>query len=294
MAIDILKAFNEEPPPLDFVLPGLVRGTVGAIVSPGGTGKSMLALEIAVLVASGFDLSGIAGDKKYPIGKVVFLAAEDPEVAILQRLHALGKLLPEAIRLKLAENLIIEPLLGKLPNVMDDKWFQAIKRVSVGCRLLILDTLRRFHISDENDSGEMSQVIGQLEAISAPNDCATIFAHHSSKSAAMSGQGDQQQASRGSSVLVDNIRWQMYLSSMSKEEAKKFKIEEARRGYFVRTGVSKQNYGSPIADTWLLRVDGGVLTPADRSSGLILDAEKKDGKSSAKPAKESGKSKEWL
>lgn len=262
MAIDILRAFQEEPPPLDFVLPGLVRGTVGAIVSPGGTGKSMLALEIAALVAAGFDLSGITGGKEYPTGKVVFLAAEDPEIAILQRLHALGKMLPEAVRVKMAENLIIEPLLGKLPNVMDSRWFEAIKRVSVGCRLLILDTLRRFHISDENDSGQMSQVIGQLEAISAPNNCATIFAHHSSKSAAMSGQGDQQQASRGSSVLVDNIRWQMYLASMTKEEAKKLSVEEARRGFFVRSGVSKQNYGSPTPEMWLLRVEGGVLTPA--------------------------------
>lgn len=268
MAIDILKAFKEEPPPLDFVLPGLVRGTVGAIVSPGGTGKSMLALEIAILVASGFDLSGIAGEKIFPVGKVVFLAAEDPEVAILQRLHALGKMLPSDVQVKLSENLVIEPLLGKLPNVMNQKWFDAIKRVSEGSRLLILDTLRRFHISDENDSGEMSQVIGQLEAISAPNDCATIFAHHSSKSAALTGQGDQQQASRGSSVLVDNIRWQMYLAGMTKEEANKFKVAEERRGYFVRTGVSKQNYGSPTQELWLLRVDGGVLTPADESSGL--------------------------
>lgn len=293
MAIDILKAFREEPPPLDFVLPGLVRGTVGAIVSPGGTGKSMLALEIAILVASGFDLSGIAGGKAFPVGKVVFLAAEDPEVAILQRLHALGKMLPDDVRVKLSENLIIEPLLGKLPNVMNQKWFDAIKRVSEGSRLLILDTLRRFHISDENDSGEMSQVIGQLEAISAPNDCSTIFAHHSSKSAALSGQGDQQQASRGSSVLVDNIRWQMYLAGMTKDEASKLKIAEERRGYFVRTGVSKQNYGSPTQELWLLRVDGGVLTPADKSSGL--DMETNACKGTVKPtSKKSGKDKDWL
>jgi hypothetical protein len=293
MAIDILKAFREEPPPLDFVLPGLVRGTVGAIVSPGGTGKSMLALEIAILVASGFDLSGIAGEKTFPVGKVVFLAAEDPEVAILQRLHALGKMLPDDVRVKLSENLIIEPLLGKLPNVMNQKWFDAIKRVSEGSRLLILDTLRRFHISDENDSGEMSQVIGQLEAISAPNDCATIFAHHSSKSAALTGQGDQQQASRGSSVLVDNIRWQMYLAGMTKDEASKFKIAEERRGYFVRTGVSKQNYGSPTQELWLLRVDGGVLTPADKSSGMGM--ENNTNMATVKPTtKKSGKGKNWL
>ena len=44
MAIDILAAMQNKPEPLNFVLPGLVRGTVGAIVSPGGAGKRAFAL----------------------------------------------------------------------------------------------------------------------------------------------------------------------------------------------------------------------------------------------------------
>lgn len=66
-AIDILRSFSEEPPPFDFVLPGMLAGTVGFVLSPGGTGKSMLALEvgcaIAGSVASGAseaDLLGLA------------------------------------------------------------------------------------------------------------------------------------------------------------------------------------------------------------------------------------------
>lgn len=275
MPINILQAFEVEPPPLDFVLPGLVRGTVGAIVSPGGTGKSMLAMEIAILVASGIDLSGVAGGKEVKTGKVVFLAAEDPEAALLQRLHSIGKLLNSEERQAVAANLIIEPLIGKLPNVMDKKWFDAIKRVSEGSRLLVLDTLRRFHISEENDSGEMSQVVGQMEAIAAPNNLALVFAHHTSKASAMGGQGDMQQASRGSSVLVDNIRWQMYLASMTEKEAQKMGVEEARRGFFVRTGVSKQNYGSPMPEHWMLRIEGGVLKPAELSTNSVTRKGKK-------------------
>jgi len=42
MAIDILHAFENEPPPLDFVLPGLLAGTVGAMVSPGGAGQDKI------------------------------------------------------------------------------------------------------------------------------------------------------------------------------------------------------------------------------------------------------------
>ena len=85
MAIDILQAFEETPPPLDFVLPGLLAGTVGGIVSPGGAGKSMLALELAILVATGRDLSGFSGGVQRHTGKVVFLAAEDPADALRHR-----------------------------------------------------------------------------------------------------------------------------------------------------------------------------------------------------------------
>ncbi len=56
MQINILTALSQKPENLDFVLPGLVAGTVGALVSPGGSGKSALALQIAALVAGGPDL----------------------------------------------------------------------------------------------------------------------------------------------------------------------------------------------------------------------------------------------
>lgn len=131
-----------------------------------------------------------------------------------------------------------------------------------GRRLMVLDTLRRFHIEEENASGPMAQVIGRMEAIAADTGCSIVFLHHASKGAAMMGAGDQQQASRGSSVLVDNIRWQSYLSSMTSAEAEEWGVDDDQRRFFVRFGVSKANYGAPFADRWFRRHDGGVLKPA--------------------------------
>ena len=260
MTIDILHAFENQPPPLDFVLPGLLAGTVGSLVSPGGAGKSMLAMELAILVTCGQDIAGITDGKKYPCGDVAFLAAEDPAVAIQQRLYALGKQIPDPdIRMHVAERLAIEPLLGKQPDIANPEWAAYIKAMAEGKRLMFLDTLRRFHSKEENDSGQMAEVLGRMEAITAATGCAIVFLHHSSKAAAMNGQGDQQQASRGSSVLVDNIRWQMFLSGMNAAEAKKFGVDEELKGYWVRDGVSKQNYGPPYGERWLRRGDGGVL-----------------------------------
>lgn len=283
MAIDILQAFEETPPLLDFVLPGLLAGTVGAIVSPGGAGKSMLALELSMLVATGHDLSGFIADVEgnigkveYLTGKVVFLAAEDPAGAISHRLHAIGKHLSADLRAEVAINLLIEPLLGHQPDLMNPKWVQAIERVATGKRLLILDTLRRFHLLDENDSGQMAMLLSVLEGIAKRTGCTILFLHHASKAAAMNGQGDMQQASRGSSVLVDNIRWQMFLSGCTKEESKGFQIQEERRGFFVRVGVSKQNYGPPVQEIWMERKEGGVLAPAHLETSSV--ATKKGGR----------------
>ncbi|MEX6395990.1 AAA family ATPase [Providencia hangzhouensis] len=126
-------------------------------------------------------------------------------------MHALGAHLTTEQRQTVANGLMIEPLIGKCPNIMS---FGMVRRSQAGCRgtaLIMLDTLRRFHIEEENASGPMAQVIGRMEAIAAATGCSIVFLHHASKGAAMIGTGDQQQASRGSSVLVDNIRWQSYL-----------------------------------------------------------------------------------
>ncbi len=259
MALDLMAAFTELPQPIDYVLPNMVAGTVGALVSPGGAGKSMLILQLAAQIAGGPDLLDVG---EFPTGLVVYLPAEDPPIAIHHRLHALGVHLTVEQRQAVAGGLLIEPLIGKCPNIMALGWFDALKRAAEGRRLMILDTLRRFHIEEENASGPMAQVIGRMEAIAADTGCSIVFLHHANKGAAMAGTGDQQQASRGSSVLVDNIRWQSYLSGMTQAEAEEWSVDESQRGYFVRYGVSKANYGAPFQECWFRRHEGGVLKPA--------------------------------
>ncbi|GKW48997.1 helicase RepA family protein [Halomonas sp. NCCP-2165] len=259
MAIDLIEAFTEPPPPVDYVLPNMVAGTVGALVSPGGAGKSMLILQLSAQIAGGPDLLEVG---ELPTGQVIYLPAEDPPAAIHHRLHALGAQLTSAQRQTVADHLLIEPLIGKCPNIMAFDWFDGLKRAAEGRRLMVLDTLRRFHIEDENASGPMAQVIGRMEAIAADTGCSIVFLHHSNKGAAMMGTGDQQQASRGSSVLVDNIRWQSYLSGMTQAEANEWGVDGGQRGYFVRYGVSKANYGAPFQERWFRRHEGGILKPA--------------------------------
>jgi hypothetical protein len=85
--LDLQVAFSESPRPIDFVLPGLPVGCVGALVSPGGAGKSMLALQLAIQIAGGPDWLELG---KLERGSVLYLPAEDPRPVLHHRLFALG------------------------------------------------------------------------------------------------------------------------------------------------------------------------------------------------------------
>jgi RecA-family ATPase len=138
----------------------------------------MLALQLAMQIAGGPDLLGVG---ELPTGRVIYLPAEDPPVAIHHRLHALGAHLSAAERQAVATDLWIKPLIGNGPNIMTPEWFDGMMKAAEGRRLMVLDTLRRFHIEEENASGPMAQVIGRMEAIAAETGCSIIFLHHASK-----------------------------------------------------------------------------------------------------------------
>ncbi len=289
MPMDILSALTERPKELDFVLPGLLAGTVGAIVSPGGSGKSTLALQLTAQIAGSPDLAGIGPIKQ---GSAAYLSGEDPEIILRHRLYALSRHCSQDQLQAVAQNLLIEPLDTLNIDIMQDEWIDFIKKAASGRRLLVLDTLRSIHHLDENDSGAMSRVVGRMKMIAASTGCAVVFLHHISKSSALSGQGAEQQASRGSSVLVDNVRWQGYLRAMSEHDVKVLEVDDGRQ-HFVEFGVSKQNYGAPYSPTWLHKTscaDAGVAGGFTLQHA-ILTKRKKPTKASA-PAPASAAAKE--
>ncbi len=248
--------------PSDFVLPGFVAGTVGALIAPGSTGKSMLAMELAAVAAG----ASILGEAWTPLktGEVLILAVEDPKNELHNRWISLGKSLTKEEK-EANRRVQVVPMFGKSADIMDPAFFGALVRRCNGKRLLILDTFRRVHSLNENDSGDMAKVIGKFEEFALLTGCAVLFLHHTSKNASMNGQGGEQQASRGSSVLVDNIRFQMFMVDMNAEavKAEHLDVEPEDFKRYVKLGVSKVNYGPKIGEVWLARCEGGILKPVD-------------------------------
>ena len=249
----------------DFIIPGFKAGTVGSLVSPGGAGKSMFGLMLTHQVACGSDLLGLG---ETPKGKVVYLSGEDDEEELGYRLAAIGPLLSLADRAVCAENILLIDLTQEMKRLESKEFQDELEMAANGSRLIILDTLRVFHGADENSSSEMTNIVGILRSIAGKHNCSILFLHHSSKSMAVSGAGDMQQASRGSSVLTDNIRWQSYLLTMTEKESEQLSdrtngepIGKDKRSYYVKFGMSKQNYGTPFEEKWYRRGKGGILEP---------------------------------
>jgi RecA-family ATPase len=274
--LNLSTAISCPPPPLDFVLPGLVAGTVGSLVAPGATGKSWLALQLAALVAAGADTLGFGETKT---GRVLVLAAEDPAEVLWQRVHTLATGLSPGQVEELKDGLFLVPCAGRAGDLLDGG--ETAERLSVagaGCRLIVIDTLSRWHTGEENERRDAALVMRQLERVAGKTGAAVVFLHHTSKAAALAGQGGEQQASRGSSVFVDEARWVAFLQTATEAEAKAHGIDFDMRWSFVRMGVSKTNYCARPPDIWLRRGGGGVLEryemlprAANNSKGRAVD-----------------------
>jgi len=258
---------------LDFVLPGLLTESTGLIIAPGGTGKSMIALEIGMSVALGRDVFDLFGGEEIRPGDVVYLNVEDSRQLIHSRLHNFGSMFPEQHDIdELEAALHILPAVGMgfriatkegghvVATPQFEQWTKRLKQMEVRPRLVIFDTLNRLSAGlDENNNGEMGQLMSLIDAFNRDVGCASMIVHHASKAAMWSGQGDSQQAGRGASAVTDNARWQMNLMTMPKEMAEQENITEEDRKGWVKMELAKVNAGPPIDARWARRLLGGIM-----------------------------------
>ncbi|MHB1512940.1 MAG: helicase RepA family protein [Acidiferrobacter sp.] len=269
--VDIRQCCTTDPPPLDFVWPGFLAGTVGTLFAPGATSKSFWALQAALAVAAGVDTVGIAPGRT---GRVVYLAAEDPQNVLHHRLRAitLGKGLSEADVERAQEKIDLLSVVGAGLDVGDTEQRNGLIEDCKDARLIIIDTISRAHRLDENSNGEMARLLMWLEVIARQTGAAILFLHHISKFASRAGDSGDQFAARGAGALTDNARMGSALSKMTSDEAGHLidrdmgavmPIGPDDRARYVRMSIPKNNYSAPIPDRWYRRDAGGVLTPVD-------------------------------
>lgn len=259
------------PAPTDYLFGGLalVAGTTGGIVAQGDTGKSVATLELSISLA----LAGTGGEPFDPLcvspvaaptregWRVVYYATEDPDQQMHQRVHAITSGLAAEQITTLARNLRVRTLHGaKFPmRVADPSDQRRIIETCRGARLVVLDTLTRFHEADENSNTEMVQVIAAMERIARETGAAVVALHHIGKVAA-GDKSTSAHAARGASAITDNMRWVLHLARDA--ESGDVIAVEAKHNY----GRGSQPFGLCWQDRVLYRT-GVATTPAGKRNG---------------------------
>lgn len=260
------KAVEDTHPPLDYVIPGFLKGNIGCLVGPVGMGKSFLALETAIAVACEHPDGDILGINPKNHGKVIYLAAEDPREILNLRIQAIAERLPPLARESMYEHLVIKRIRGQQFDFMDKRILMDTCDFSCGSQLVIFDTLSRVHRLDENKNSDMGKLLGNFEYLSEWSGASVLLIHHTNKPSA-----------NDASFIIDNVQWGSYLVTMSEQEAKTYQevwknklIGQENMHHYLRFGVSKQNYGVHQPDIWLKRVAGGVLLPVELTPIQLL------------------------
>lgn len=166
---------------------------VGIVGGQPKCGKSFLALDLAVAVAS-----GAPALQRFPVprpGPVLLFAAEDPLHVVRDRLEAIAKAAGVDFD-TLDVHVITQPTL-RLDLAADrERLHQSVEALRP--RLLVLDPFVRLHRIDENAAGEVAPLLASLRTLQRQLHSAVLVVHHARKGGDRRRPG---QALRGSSEL---------------------------------------------------------------------------------------------
>jgi AAA domain len=166
---------------------------VGILGGEPKCGKSFLALDLALSVAS-----GAACLRHFPVrrtGKVLLFPAEDSLAVVRRRLEGIA-----AAAKVCFDSLPVEVITAPSLRLDTPADRQALSNTvqALGPILLILDPLIRLHRVDENDATQIAALLSYLRDLQRRFQLAVILVHHARKDSNGSRPG---QALRGSSEL---------------------------------------------------------------------------------------------
>jgi len=209
------------------------KATLSMIVAPGGTGKTWLALQLALRIAN-----EDAGNK-------VFLwLSEDPEGTVKSRYNTIKKEVFRAtdgredlqIDISTADPMLLLETRGK--SVTMSSKFYAMKRELREYDVIVIDPLLAFYGGDENDNSQARVFMQPFLNWARTENKSIIFLHHSKK-----GEGNNSSRARGAGAIVDAVRCvydmdKIYVNKSGKQEL------DPLSTHLRSLSLTKDNYGA--------------------------------------------------
>jgi hypothetical protein len=233
----------------------LVRGYVTALIAGGGTGKTALAIAMALSLASGRELLGA---RVWRRARVWFFTLEDDLEELERRIAAArlhfdiddaeinGYMFAHSGRDRPVIAIGRDQVTQQLAFPDRDRVIEQAKHLEVG--LIVVDPYIRSHQLEENSNVDMDAAASTWAVIAQQTGAAVLLVHHTRKGALA---GDIE-ASRGAKSLTDAARVGLLLSSMTTDEAAKLGVPEARRAQYLRLDTGKANLApKPGGGRWL-------------------------------------------
>lgn len=255
-------------PPRHWLVPDLIPGrTVTLLTGDGGTGKSLIALQLAAACALGGPWLG----RKVAPGPALFISAEDDEDELHRRLGdvvaaegaGFADLDQLALRSLAGEDALLTTLDARTGQQRATDLFREIDAymADLAPALLVLDTLADLFPGNENDRAQARHFIGLLRGLAIRHDCAVVLLAHPSLSGLASGSG-----TGGSTAWSNSVRSRLYFSRIVQDG---YEADTAKR---VLT-TKKANYGE-IGGELVVTWQGGVFVPeaAETSLDRMADA----------------------
>ena len=235
-------------PEMEWLVEGVApMGKVTGLNGDGGTGKSLVAKQLAIAVASGGAWLG----RKVKAGNAIYFSAEDDDDELHRRIDKVARhmgvtlsdltgLTYQSFAGKDATLAVIEGATGKLRASERmhalHRWIAAEKPA-----LVVLDTLADLFPGNENDRAQARQFVGMLAGIAIKYQCAVLLLAHPSLSGLNSGSGTS-----GSTGWNNSVRSRLYLERVTHDG-----YESNPDARVLRT--MKNNYGrigGEINVTW--------------------------------------------
>lgn len=205
----------------DWIIRGLIeRGQVGLVYGDSQALKSYVCLDLAARITLGGDWHG--HDVVSP-GKVLFIAGEGNQI-LWRRLEAYRQ--RHGIH---SDDLKDLGLTSSGLNLMDHSHLEFLKQqldaMETAPELIVVDTLARNAILDENNARDISELVNTCDNIAKAYNCTVILVHHTGKT----NKGN----ARGSSALEANTDF-------------RFKMERLEGHQEIRTRLDVQKLkGAP-------------------------------------------------
>lgn len=235
----------------------ILRGSVTAVVAPGGVGKTTLLIGTALALVTGRSI-------------LRHSVRDGPHRVWLWNLEDSGDELTRAVTGAMKHWGIREADIGErlfINSGLDgDQLCLATQTREDGPRIvapvvealkaeirarkidvLTVDPFVSSHMVSENDNMAIDMVAKQWANIAAETNCAVLLVHHTRKT---NGQEADAEAARGASALTNAARSVLVLNRMTDKEAKKFHISDDERRFYFRVSADKQNRAPPSKADW--------------------------------------------